>query len=217
MRCGALRAGSFGRDRATRGAAAPRRCRIPRCVPPHAWPSGDSAWTRWRPAARAVAVGRAGRAAAAAQALTELSPDVLAELDTCLRPEANPSGRRSHALGDPCPPAPWPALEPRVLGAGGEAEAPPCVPRRARAMAQDPRIAPRSEVLAAPRARRPRTGDPAGNGSGSWCGGGQGRRSVSTLVALLGTADSLRFHVIRALGQCHGGPGRAVRLRDLSR
>jgi HEAT repeat protein len=41
-----------------------------------------------------------------------------------------------------------------------------------------------------------------------------GEKSVTTLVAMLGTADSLRFHVIRALGQCRAQPA-AVRLRDL--
>jgi HEAT repeat protein len=41
-----------------------------------------------------------------------------------------------------------------------------------------------------------------------------GEKSVATLVAMLGTADSLRFHVIRALGQCRAKAA-AVRLRDL--
>jgi HEAT repeat protein len=41
-----------------------------------------------------------------------------------------------------------------------------------------------------------------------------GETTVSTLVALLGTADSLRFHVIRALGHCQA-PQAAGRLRDL--
>ena len=40
-----------------------------------------------------------------------------------------------------------------------------------------------------------------------------GEKSVTTLVAMLGTADSLRFHVIRALGHCRA-PSAAVRLRD---
>ena len=41
-----------------------------------------------------------------------------------------------------------------------------------------------------------------------------GEKSVTTLVAMLGTADSLRFHVIRALGHCRAQSA-AVRLRDL--
>jgi len=41
-----------------------------------------------------------------------------------------------------------------------------------------------------------------------------GDKSVATLVAMLGTADSLRFHVIRALGQCRAQAA-AARLRGL--
>jgi HEAT repeat protein len=41
-----------------------------------------------------------------------------------------------------------------------------------------------------------------------------GDRSVTTLVALLGTADSLRYHVIRALGHCRARAA-ATRLRGL--
>jgi HEAT repeat protein len=41
-----------------------------------------------------------------------------------------------------------------------------------------------------------------------------GDRSIATLVAMLGTADSLRFHVIRALGQCRAEAA-ATRLRQL--
>ncbi|MGH7580673.1 MAG: HEAT repeat domain-containing protein, partial [Gemmatimonadales bacterium] len=43
-----------------------------------------------------------------------------------------------------------------------------------------------------------------------------GDRSVATMIALLGTADSLRFHVIRALGHCRAQAA-AARLRDLYR
>jgi HEAT repeat protein len=41
-----------------------------------------------------------------------------------------------------------------------------------------------------------------------------GDKSVATLVAMLGTANSLRFHVIRALGQCRAQTA-ATRLRGL--
>jgi HEAT repeat protein len=41
-----------------------------------------------------------------------------------------------------------------------------------------------------------------------------GEKSVAVLVAMLGTSDSLRFYVIRALGHCRAQAG-ATRLRDL--
>jgi len=41
-----------------------------------------------------------------------------------------------------------------------------------------------------------------------------GDQSVAVLVAMLGTADSLRFHVIRALGRCRAKPA-AAKLRGL--
>ena len=62
-----------------------------------------------------------GNMTAAAQALTDLSPDVLTELDGCLRPDDNQSST-VHALGILAR-RPVPALEPRVL-ALAEARAP---------------------------------------------------------------------------------------------
>ncbi len=145
--------------------------------------------------------------AAAAQALTELSPDVLTELDTCLGLSDNQNAT-VHALGILAR-RPVAALEPLVLELA-EARSPAV---RAAALKAVGQIAgSRSEVLLLraladrePAIQREALDILVRRG---------GERSVATLVALLGTADSLRFHVIRALGQCRAASA-AARLRDL--
>lgn len=207
VRCGALRAGSFGPGDLS-------------AVMAHLGDSQLPVRT-----AACLALGRIGvdavaplllerlrrgeppEQAAAAQGLARLSPEALGELDSCLQPAtAEPVMMEALAV---LARTPVPALEPRVLQltesrsaairlaalraaarvAGARSEA---VLLRALADRHQPIQAEALELLVR------RGGD----------------RSVATLVALLGTADSLRFHVIRALGHCRAEPA-ASRLKAL--
>ena len=131
------------------------------------------------------------------------------ELGSCLEPgTAEPvDGRGARGAG-------------ADAGAGaGAAHAPPrrgaaSAAVRLAALRATARIAgSRAEVVLLRGAGRPPPADPGG-GAGAAGAPGRRDRSVATLVALLGTADSLRFHVIRALGHCRAQSA-ATRLRDL--
>jgi HEAT repeat protein len=151
--------------------------------------------------------GEAPEQAAAAQGLARLSPDALAELESCLTPEsAEPVV--IEALGV-LSRRPVPALEQRVLQL---TESPGAAIRLAALRAAAQLVGARPEV-ALLRALADRH-QPIQTEALELLVRRGGDRSVATLVALLGTADSLRFHVIRALGQCRAHAA-AARLRDL--
>jgi HEAT repeat protein len=145
--------------------------------------------------------------AAAAQGLAQLSPESLEELDSCLQTgTAEPVV--VEALGVLAR-TPVPALEPRILQL---AESPNAGIRLAALRAAARIAGSRAEVVLL-RALADRH-QPIQTEALELLVRRGGDRSIATLVALLGTADSLRFHVIRALGQCRAAPA-ALRLRDL--
>jgi HEAT repeat protein len=145
--------------------------------------------------------------AAAAQALGRLSAEALAELGTCLEPGC-PASVMVHAL-EVLARHPVPALEGRILQLAEERD--PEI-RLAALKAAVWVSGPRSDVLLL-RALADRHQTIQREALELLVRRG-GERSVATLIALLGTADSLRFHVIRALGHCRA-PGAAAKLRDL--
>lgn len=145
--------------------------------------------------------------AAAAQGLARLSPEALGELDSCLEPgTAEPVMVEALAV---LARTPVPALEPRVLQL---TESPSAAIRLAALRAAARATGARAEVVLL-RALADRH-QPIQTEALELLVRRGGDRSVTTLVALLGTADSLRFHVIRALGHCRAQAG-AARLRDL--
>lgn len=145
--------------------------------------------------------------AAAAQGLARLSPDVLAELDACLAAGAA-EPVVMEALGVLAL-TPVPALETRVLQLTDAASA---GVRLAALRAASRAPGARSEValLRALADRHP----PIQAEALELMVRRGGDRAVATLIAMLGTVNSLRFHVIRALGQCRAEAA-APRLRDL--
>ncbi|HEY8256231.1 MAG TPA: HEAT repeat domain-containing protein [Gemmatimonadales bacterium] len=145
--------------------------------------------------------------AAAALALGDLSPAALGELDSLLRPDADQTAM-VQALGILAR-RPVAALEPRVIELT-ESRTPAVRMAALRAVAQ--LAGSRSDVLLL-RALADREQTIQREALEILVRRG-GETSVSTLVALLGTTDSLRFHVIRALGQCRAASA-ATRLRDL--
>ena len=145
--------------------------------------------------------------AAAAQGLARLSPDALAELDTCLEPgTAEPV--LLEALGVLAR-APVPLLETRVL----QLTESPSPGVRLAALRAASRVSGARPEMALLRALADRHAPIQAEALELMVRRG-GDKSIATLVAMLGTADSLRFHVIRALGQCRAQAA-AVRLRDL--
>lgn len=145
--------------------------------------------------------------AAAAQGLARLSPAALAELDSCLeRGTAEPVVVEALAV---LARTTVPLLEPRVLEL---AESPSAAIRLAALRAAARLSGSRAEVVLL-RALADRH-QPIQTEALELLVRRAGNRSVTTLVALLGTADSLRFHVIRALGQCRAQSA-ASRLRTL--
>ncbi len=207
VRCGALRVGAFG--------AGDLSAVVSYLADPH-------------PAVRAaacLALGRMGldaaaplllerlrngeplEQAAAAQGLSRLSPEVLGELDGCLQPGAG-EPVVVEALGVLAR-TPVPALAPRVL-ALTESRTPGI---RLAALRAASRIPGSKAEVALLRALADRHMPIQSEALDLLVHRG-GEKSVTTLVAMLGTADSLRFHVIRALGQCRAQAA-AVRLRDL--
>ena len=145
--------------------------------------------------------------AAAAQGLARLSPEALGELDGCLEPGmAEPVVVEALAV---LTRTTVPALEPRVLQL---AESPSAAVRLAALRAAARFTAAKAEVVLL-RALADRH-QPIQTEALELLVRRGGDRSVTMLVAMLGTADSLRFHVIRALGHCRA-PSAASRLRSL--
>jgi HEAT repeat protein len=145
--------------------------------------------------------------AAAAQGLARLSPQALGELDSCLEPgTAEPVVVEALAV---LARTPVPALESRVLQL---TESRSAATRLAALRAAAKITGAKSEVvlLRALADRHP----PIQTEALELLVRRGGDRSVATMVALLGSADSLRFHVIRALGHCRAQAA-ASRLRDL--
>jgi HEAT repeat protein len=145
--------------------------------------------------------------AAAAQGLARLSPEALGEIESCLEPgTAEPVMVEALAV---LARTPVPALEPRILQL---TESPSAALRLAALRAAAPVAGAKSEVVLL-RALADRH-QPIQTEALELLVRRAGDRSVTTMVALLGSADSLRFHVIRALGHCRAQAG-AARLRDL--
>jgi HEAT repeat protein len=145
--------------------------------------------------------------AAAAQGLARLSPQALGELDSCLEPgTAEPVVVEALAV---LARTPVPALESRVLQL---TESRSAATRLAALRAAAGITGAKSEVVLL-RALADRH-QPIQTEALELLVRRGGDRSVATMVALLGSADSLRFHVIRALGHCRA-QGAASRLRDL--
>jgi HEAT repeat protein len=145
--------------------------------------------------------------AAAAQGLARLSPEALGELDGCLEPGAA-EPVVVEALGVLAR-TPVPALEPRVL-ALAESRSSGIRLAALRAVSRLPGSKPEIALMRALADRHL----PIQAEALELLVRRGGEKSVATLVAMLGTADSLRFHVIRALGRCRAQSA-AVRLRDL--
>ncbi len=145
--------------------------------------------------------------AAAAQGLARLSPDALVELDSCLEPGAA-EPVVVEALGVLAR-TPVPQLEPRVLRLT-EARSPGIRLAALRAVTRLPGSRAEMALMRALADRHP----PIQAEALDLLVRRGGEKSVTTLIAMLGTADSLRFHVIRALGQCRAQAA-ATRLRDL--
>lgn len=144
---------------------------------------------------------------AAAQGLARLSAEALTELDACLEPGvAEPIVLE--ALGVLAR-TPVPLLETRVLQLT-ESPSPGIRLAALRAASRAPGSRPEIALLRALADRH----TPIQAEALELMVRRGGEKSVATLVAMLGTADSLRFHVIRALGQCRAQAA-AVRLRDL--
>ena len=151
--------------------------------------------------------GEPAEQAAAIQALGRLSPEALADLEVCLLPETSPA-LLALAL-EVLAARPVPSFEGRVLQLA-EDKRPPVRRAALRAIARLP--VPRADVLLL-RALADR--DPAMQVEAlELLVGRGGEQSVAVLVAMLGTADSLRFHVIRALGRCRAKAA-AAKLRTV--
>jgi HEAT repeat protein len=145
--------------------------------------------------------------AAAAQGLARLSPEALGEIDSCLEPgTAEPVMVEALAV---LARTPVPALEPRIL----QLTESPSAALRLAALRAAARVAGAKSEVALLRALADRH-QPIQTEALELLVRRAGDRSVTTMVALLGSADSLRFHVIRALGHCRAQAG-AARLRDL--
>jgi HEAT repeat protein len=145
--------------------------------------------------------------AAAAQGLARLSPEALGELESCLQP-GTPQPVMVEALAV-LGRTPVPALEDCVLQL---TRAPGAAIRLAALRAAARLDGPRPEAVLL-RALADQHQPIQAEALDLLVRRG-GDRSVATLVALLGTADSLRFYVIRALGHCRAQSA-ATRLRDL--
>jgi HEAT repeat protein len=145
--------------------------------------------------------------AAAAQGLARLSPAALEELDSCLQ-AGTAESVVVEALGVLAR-TPVPALEARILQL---TESPSAGVRLAALRAAAHVASAKAEVVLL-RALADRH-QPIQTEALELLVRRGGDRSIATLVALLGTADSLRFHVIRALGHCRAAAA-AARLRDL--
>jgi HEAT repeat protein len=145
--------------------------------------------------------------AAAAQALARLSAEALSDLESCLAPSADEELLVS-AL-EVLAARPVPALEPRVLQLAEDRR--PRV-RRAGLRAAARASGSKADVLLL-RALADRDQATQVDALELLVARG-GEKSVAVLVAMLGTSDSLRFHVIRALGHCRAQSA-ATKLRTL--
>jgi HEAT repeat protein len=144
---------------------------------------------------------------AAGLALGRLAPEALADLDTCLQPETDPA--IVTAALEVMAARPVPAFEPHVLRFAEDRR--PQVRRGAlRALARLP--IPRADVLLL-RALADRDQSMQVEALDLLVARG-GEQSIAVLVAMLGTTDSLRFHVIRALGRCRAKAA-AAKLRSV--
>jgi len=151
--------------------------------------------------------GQPGEQAAAAQALGRLSAEALGELESCFRADT-PEAVLIFAL-EVLAERPVPAFEAAVLRLAEDRR--PAVRRAGlRAVARIPGSRTDVLLLRALADRQPATQvealDLLVRRGGS--------QSVAMLVALLGTADSLRFHIIRALGHCRAAAA-APKLRSI--
>lgn len=145
--------------------------------------------------------------AAAARGLARLPPEALGELESCLGPDVDE--RVIVEALSVLAQTPVPALESRIL----QLTEAPSATLRLPALRAAARIGgSRAEVVLL-RALADRHQPIQAEALDLLVRRG-GDRSVATLVALLGTADSLRFHVIRALGQCRAQSA-ATHLRAL--
>jgi HEAT repeat protein len=145
--------------------------------------------------------------AAAAQGLAMLSPEALGELETCLE-SSSAEPVVVDALGILALTS-VPRLEPRVLQLT-ESPSPAVRLSALRAAARASGSRPEVALLRALADQH----TPIQAEALELLVRRGGDKSVATLIAMLGTADSLRFHVIRALGQCRAQAA-AVRLRGL--
>jgi HEAT repeat protein len=145
--------------------------------------------------------------ATAAHGLARLAPEALGELDSCLEPgTAEPAVVEALAV---LARTGVPALESRVFQL---TESPSAAIRLAALRAAARVAGARAEVVLL---RALADGhQPIQTEALELLVRRGGDRSVTTLVALLGTADSLRYHVIRALGHCRARAA-ATRLRGL--
>jgi HEAT repeat protein len=151
--------------------------------------------------------GEPAEQASAAQALGRLSAEALGELESCFRGDT-PEVALILALGVMAE-RPVAAFEPAVLRLAEDRRS--AVRRAAlRAAARIPGSRTDVLLLRALADRQPATQIEALDLLVSR-GGAQ---SVAMLVALLGTADSLRFHIIRALGHCRAAAA-APKLRSV--
>lgn len=145
--------------------------------------------------------------AAAAEALGRLSVEALGELESCLRPETDEAVlvHALRVLAD----RPVAAFEPAVLKLAEDRR--PEV-RRAGLRAAAGLAGSRTDVLLL-RALADRQQATQVDALDLLVARG-GERSVAVLIAMLGTADSLRFHIIRALGHCRAAAA-APKLRTI--
>jgi HEAT repeat protein len=145
--------------------------------------------------------------AAAVEALARLAPEALTDLETCLQPETDPTVL-AQAL-EVLAARPVPAFEARVLRLAEDRR--PAV-RRAGLRALARLSIPRADVLLL-RALADRDQAMQVEALELLVNRG-GEQSIAVLVAMLGTSDSLRFHVIRALGRCRAKSS-AAKLRTV--
>ena len=207
MRCGALRVGAFGEDDLSRVilqlSDSHVRVRAAAC---HAL--GYIGLDAVAPLLiERLRRGEPLEQTAAAQGLAQLSVAALGELEGCLAADADESVT-AHAL-DVLARCPVSALEARVVRLT-ESRSPTVRSAALRAAAQIPGAAVDVILLRALADRHA----PIQRQALELLVRRGGERSVATMVALLGTADSLRFHVIRALGHCRA-PSAAEPLRSL--
>jgi HEAT repeat protein len=207
VRCGALRVGAFGEQDLSRV--------IIQLSDSHAHVRAAACYALGHIGLDAVAPllierlrrGETLEQNAAVQALTQLSAAALGELEGCLEADADESVT-AHAL-DVLARCPVPALEARVVRLT-ESRSPTV--RSAALAAVAPIPGPGVDLLLL-RALADRHA-PIQRQALELLVRRGGERSVATMVVLLGTADSLRFHVIRALGHCRA-PSAAEPLRSL--